>query len=341
MPARYAGPPLQPANISADRIIRIDVGLRPFRASGYVVRSEVVGSRTVIHNYGHGGAGVTLSWGTAHEAVALAGSVADVRCAVIGCGAVGLATARLLQRRGARVTIYAKHLPPDTTSNLAGGHWWPYSVFDAAAVDPAFMSRFHTAVRVAYREFQHLLGPHYGVHWRRSYAVSRQRVPLSAFTESLRDVAPELALLAPGEHPFGSAWVQRHDAMMIEPSIYLQALVEDVRQAGGEVAVRSFAAAHELAQLPEPLVFNCTGLGARELFDDPDLIPARGQLVVLLPQPGLDYNLFANGSYAFPRSDGVVLGGTFQRNDWSTDVDPRDTRRILDGAAAAFAQVAA
>ena len=50
------------------RVLRHKVGLRPVRPA---VRLERVGH--VVHCYGHGGAGVTLSWGVADEVVALAG----------------------------------------------------------------------------------------------------------------------------------------------------------------------------------------------------------------------------------------------------------------------------
>ena len=79
------------------------VGLRPYRPSGFrVEREDLGGGRLLVHNYGHGGAGVTLSWGSAWLAVEeLVGDAPPpARAAVIGCGAVGLATARLLQRRG-------------------------------------------------------------------------------------------------------------------------------------------------------------------------------------------------------------------------------------------------
>ena len=59
--------------VESPRVIRERVGLRPFRKSG--VRLEKVklrDDRTVIHNYGHGGSGFTLSWGCAHELFELA-----------------------------------------------------------------------------------------------------------------------------------------------------------------------------------------------------------------------------------------------------------------------------
>jgi glycine/D-amino acid oxidase-like deaminating enzyme len=111
---------LAPALVSPEREIRTVIGLRPFRPTGFVVRAEKLGEKLVIHNYGHGGVGITLSWGTSQLAMELPIELSS-SVAVIGCGAVGLATARLLQDRGLRVTIYASDLPPNTTSNIAGG----------------------------------------------------------------------------------------------------------------------------------------------------------------------------------------------------------------------------
>jgi D-amino-acid oxidase len=55
-------------NVLAER-----VGLRPFRKSGVrLERGRLRDGRTVIHNYGHGGSGFTLSWGCAREVVDLA-----------------------------------------------------------------------------------------------------------------------------------------------------------------------------------------------------------------------------------------------------------------------------
>jgi len=60
-------------NIDKPRILAERVGLRPFRRSGVrLERDRIADGRAVIHNYGHGGAGFTLSWGCAHEVFVLA-----------------------------------------------------------------------------------------------------------------------------------------------------------------------------------------------------------------------------------------------------------------------------
>ena len=83
------------------------------------------------------------------------------------------------------------------------------------------------------------------------------------------------------------------------------------------------------AGVRSPMVFNCTGLGARELFKDEKLIPVRGQLEVLLPQPEVDYCYLAGGLYMFPRRDGIILGGTWDHDDWNLNPDPETTTTIL------------
>jgi glycine/D-amino acid oxidase-like deaminating enzyme len=342
---------LAPVHVSEDRVIRTVVGLRPYRSEGFVVRAEKLGDKLVVHNYGHGGGGITLSWGTSHLAVGLGHDSAVERYAVLGCGAVGLATARLLQRRGAKVTIYAADLPPETTSNIAGGQWWPGSVYDFDAATPDFIRQFTLAWRSAYREFQNLVGPHYGVRWTRNYTPQRAGavrrvvvapggggpgVPPPPPADPLEGLAPERRTLEPGEHPFGPVRVSQIDSMMIEPAIYLQAVMEDFLTAGGQIVVRRFQSREQLAQLPERTIFNCTGLGARALFGDEALIPVRGQLVILLPQPEVTYNVLSGGFYMFPRTDGIVLGGTYERNEWSLQPDVEATARVLAGNKAIF-----
>jgi D-amino-acid oxidase len=341
-PLQPGGPlRLAPVHVSQDRVIRTVVGLRPYRAGGFVVRAEAFGPKTLVHNYGHGGGGITLSWGTSHLAVDLGFAGPDRDYAVLGCGAVGLATARLIQQRGGRVTIYAKALPPDTTSNIAGGQWWPASVYDRATVTPQFIDQFVRASKLAYRHYQPLVGPLYGVSWRRNYYVGDESHTLVDQVGPLGEEAPEARTLAPGEHPFGTERVIQIDSMQIEPAVYLAAMLRDVFIAGGKVEVREFNALAEVQALHEPVIFNCTGLGAGALFGDKQIEPVRGQLVVLLPQPEVNYNLISGPSYMFPRSDGIILGGTFDHGVWETEPQPDITKLILARHKALFARMKA
>ena len=120
--------PLPPVKVDASRVIRTVAGLRPYRDSGFVVRAEALGSKKLVHNYGHGGAGITLSWGSSRLATDLGLPGHQGPVAVIGSGALGLTTARLVQEAGFPVTIYAKALPPHTTSNIAGGQISPFEI---------------------------------------------------------------------------------------------------------------------------------------------------------------------------------------------------------------------
>lgn len=335
-----SGQPLRRVNVSADRVIRTDVGLRPFRAGGFVVSSEKLDDRVVIHNYGHGGGGITLSWGTAQLAADLAALADHRRCAVIGSGAVGLATARLMQQRGWEVTIYARDLPPNTTSNVAGAQWSPASVFDRHAVDSTFHDRLERALAYSYRHFQRLVGSRYGVRWISNYLLDDRPFGSEDLFTRHAHMYPELRELAGDQHPFPAAHARHFDTMFIEPPVYLAAILRDYRLAGGRLAIREFRDRRELARLDEPVIVNCTGLGSRELFGDPELVPVKGQLLVLLPQAGIDYLVIYRGIYMFPRTDGVLLGGTFERNDWTLTPNPAESARILGAHEAFFRNMA-
>ena len=326
-----------PVNVSRDRVIREVVGLRPYRASGFVVDAEKLGNKLLVHNYGHGGGGVTLSWGTASLAIDLAREFLTTnrrrRFAVLGCGVSGLSVARLLQRHfqngPGTVTIYAKDLPPNTTSNVAGAWWSPTSVYEPDQVDATFNDQFSRACQISNRAFQLLVGTEYGVRWIDSFEFSRHEFSVNRELPGGDALYPARQFHRDPERYFGFPFVRQFSTMLIEPSIYLSALLRDFYIAGGRVVVREFRNRREIARLPEPVVFNCTGLGARDLFEDPELTPVRGQIEVLLPQPEIDYCYLSSG-YMFPRRDGIVLGGTWDHGDWSLLPNAEQTTQILE-----------
>jgi glycine/D-amino acid oxidase-like deaminating enzyme len=153
----------------------------------------------------------------------------------------------------------------------------------------------------------------------------------------MHSILPELRDLQPGEHPFRTfKYVRQFDSMLIEPPIYLAAMLDEFRLAGGEITVREFTDLASVQQLRESLIFNCTGLGSRALFADNELIPIRGQLTFLLPQPEVDYATYPPDLYMFPRSDGILLGGTHERDNWSLAPDEAAKQRILSQHQAVF-----
>ncbi len=333
VPARH----LEPVDVSSDRIIRRVVGLRPFRPSGFVVRAESLDDKLLVHNYGHGGGGVTLSWGTAELAADLVRESGRTGpAAVLGCGAVGLATARVLQDRGFDVTIYARDLPPDTTSNVAGAMWNPSFLFDRGHRTPEWDAQFERAQKISHRTFEGLVGEDYAVHWRELFSLSDDSENTGLPDWGLPELYPDRHALTASENPFASRYVISERSMFIEPPTYLRALLRDFHLAGGRIVVRDLASPADVAALPQPIVVNCTGLGARELFGDRELTPIKGQLTVLLPQPRVDYAVVTRDLYMFPRVDGILLGGTHERGVETLEPNLEAEQQILAGQRAIF-----
>src|SRR5205823_2972072 len=141
--------------------------------------------------------------------------------------------------------------------------------------------------------YQSLAGDYYGVKWLHLFSLSRDHEyvppgPNSANSE-VEGLYPEARVLSREQHPFDVPYVHRRWTMLIEPAIYLNALIRDFYAAGGRIVIRDFGSARDVAALREDLIFNCTGLGARALFNDEELTPIRGQLAFLLPQPEVNY----------------------------------------------------
>ena len=333
------GTQLRRVHVSRNRIIRTTVGLRPTRPSGFVLRSETFGDKTIIHNYGHGGSGMSLSWGTAHLAMELALETGASQVAVVGAGVVGLSTARLLQQKGYQVTVYAKDLPPRTTSNMSAAYFGPTGASQPDHTTPEFENVWHRATRLSHRYFQDYLGDEYGVRWVPYYLVSQTPPsPQRGLGRLIADLYPETAQLDPSEHPFPTPYVRRRWTLQFEPSVYLNALLRDVRLASGprSVVVREFTNLDELLMLDEPVIMNCTGLGAKPLFGDEELHPVKGQLTVLLPQPEVNYAVVGGGLHMLPRRDGIILGSTREANDWTLEPSEKQMERVMNGNAEFF-----
>jgi len=317
------GRSLAPLRASAERIFDISVCIRPFRPAGPRLDVETIGNALVVHNYGHGGSGWSLSWGSSAIAVrkALAGSPREI--AVVGSGPLGLTSALLAQSAGAQVTIYAREIVPEMPSLRATGSFTPDSrIALASAVDPAFPDLWEQMARTSFRRYGELLGlPGDPVRWIDRYVVSepgpppppgppvagREELDFANYGARLRDLFPRGEAMPPGTTPFRGFEVRRQSNLMFNLASYASLLVSQFRQAGGRIERREFHAPGEFAQLPQKVVINCTGYGARALLGDDTMVPVRGQIAWLIPQREFDYGVSYHGVNVVPRTDGIAV----------------------------------
>ena len=322
-----AGRPLVPLRARTDRIFDIAVCLRPFRPAGPRVDTERLGNTLVVHNYGHGGSGWSLSWGSSARAVRLAMQASPSEVAVIGCGVLGLTSAILAQRAGARVTIYAREQLPLTTSARATGEWTPDSrIALAHAAGPDFAAVWEDMARTAFKAHRDYLGlAGAPVEWIDQYAVSDETpqsrpaasassapmaptaLDFAAYSQRIADLTPKWQRLPADASPFNGASVARGEIMVFNIADYGHTLLNDFFIAGGQFRRADFQAPLQIAALGKKVVINCTGYGARALWKDDTLVPVRGQIARLIPQPDMRYGLVYRHVLAVPRRDGIVV----------------------------------
>jgi glycine/D-amino acid oxidase-like deaminating enzyme len=324
LPFYDAVSPIIPIRAHIDRIFRITVCLRPFRASGPRLDTERVGDKLVVHNYGHGGSGWSLSWGSADLATRKVSEAIDGRrdLAVIGCGALGLTAAITAQRAGMRVTIYARERPPFVRSSRATGSWTPSSrvalTSDAA---PEFAAQWEAMARTSFSMYQSYLGmPGNPIEWTDRYSLSDQspeqhraqparadRHRFASYDDRIADLTPRSQELPAGTHPFPSKYVRRNTSLTFNVADYSRQLINDFLIAGGAIESREFHTPQDLAALPQRVIVNCTGYGARQLWSDESIVPVRGQIAWLIPQEGVNYGLNFGDLNVLARRDGIVI----------------------------------
>jgi len=322
----FAPPPaLIPVIARPDRIFRVTVCLRPFRAQGPRIELEQIAGKKVVHHYGHGGSGWSLAWGSAMEAVPLALATGARDIAVVGAGAIGLATAITAQRMGAKVTIYAKERYPDVRSARATGTWSPHSrIAMENAAGPSFADRWEGMARRSFASYQRFLGlPGNPVEWVDRYSLSdtdfakRPSTPIVLpngstdsfvdYRERVNNLVPRQEDLPAGSHPFRMPYVRKTTTMMFNVADLSHQLESDFLLAGGRFVPMELHDPGDFARIREKTIINCTGYGARALMRDESVIPVRGQIAWLLPQPDVHYGLQYEHVSVLARRDGIVV----------------------------------
>jgi D-amino-acid oxidase len=220
---------------------------------------------------------------------------------VVGGGIIGLTAAVRLQEAGLEVVVWSKDPPERTVSAVAAAVWYPTRT--------EFNPRVRQWCLQTYDEFTRQAAAGVPGLLIRSTRNVGKVDSLWWAPPGLSQAAEEVSFAAP----------------LAEMSVYLPWLAAQVKVEPR--AVRS------LAEAGAPVVVNATGLAARELAPDEAVYPARGQ-IVLVRNPGLTESVRSGGFYVHPRSRDVVLGGTFDEDEWDRTPDPAVRARILAGTAA-------
>jgi len=285
-------------------------GVRPYRNCSYRLDAETISGKLIVHNYGHGGAGITLSWGCATKVRDIVQqhlvASANNHVAVLGAGVMGMTAATLLRAMNLPVTIYSDRKPAETTSAKAGGQW-AVSVVEFKGKE----QELGDILRASYMRFKNSIGQGFGVSERPNYTASRSH-NLDVVLQLAPGLIPQPVALSrmPFQRPTEPGF--EYQTLLIEPPIFLPRLETDLRANSAGFVQRKFASTSEVLALTENIIINCTGLGAMTLWSDPKMAPIKGQLAMLPPQqPNLQY-LYGQNGYMFPRADHLVIGGTFE-----------------------------
>lgn len=106
---------------------------------------------------------------------------------------------------------------------------------------------------------------------------------------------------------------------------YSRQLMNDFQIAGGTIETREFSSPQQMSTLSQPVIINCTGYAARQLWSDESIVPVRGQIAWLIPQEGVHYGLYYRGVNVLARRDGIVVQpGTSDEEGWNDSSEQPD-----------------
>ena len=251
-----------------------------------------------------------------------------MRCTVVGAGVSGLSCAVRLLEAGHEVEVISDRFSPDTVSDVAAAIWYPFLTAPADRADGWGVVTYAELERLAEQESES------GVRMRDGKEYLREAVDPPGWSE---DIAA-FRILDDSEIPEGYVFGWQFRAPVIEMPLYMPWLRSRVEILGGSF-VQSFV--EDLNEVSGEVVVNCVGLGARELCDDEEVRPARGQVIFIDQDPGIGHfdQQPESLTYTIPRGDVTVLGGTAQIDDWGMDIRPEDNDLILSKVEALWPQL--
>jgi D-amino-acid oxidase len=252
------------------------------------------------------------------------------RIAIIGAGVSGLTCGVVLGERRYDTAIFAKETGQQTTSAAAAALWFPYDAEPAEKVIPWALDTYKALIDLSHDSRAGVSM----IELRQFSRTGEIQIPDWAIPLGAQPAIPNFPSVSPSEvegslESFKSGFSIR--VPLMDTTIYLDYLANRFQNAGGSITAN--ARFEKLEDVPPEfdLVINCAGIGARELVQDIDLEPHRGQVVIMPRLERVSCAIVCDDAplmYAIPRRDDCVFGGT---NDLSSDlaVDAATTDRII------------
>jgi D-amino-acid oxidase len=274
--------------------------------------------------------------------------------AIIGAGVSGLTCGVIFAERGYRTLIFAKEVRQQTTSGVAAAVWFPYDAEPLEKLIPWALQTFDVLA-----DLSRVPGGGVSMIELRQFSRTREiQIPDWAIPLGAQPLIPSSPSVIPSEvenRAAGEAatWTGSPEAErtgselmkspklfksgfslcvpLMDTTIYLDYLANRFSRAGGSITRNVHFEKLEDLDLTFDLVINCAGIGARELVQDLNLEPHRGQVAIVPKMDNLSCAIVCDDAplmYAIPRTNDCVFGGT---NDVSSDLaaDPAITNQIV------------
>ncbi len=244
------------------------------------------------------------------------------RVVIVGAGLIGLTCAVRLAEAGYDTQIFARDLPLETSSAADAGLWLPQQLEPADDVLRWAGSTFDELTRLA-------SDPDSGVRLTSGQLLYRPSAALRPWWAAAMANRVRLEEISRPRAGYDSGWVVR--LPVVDQSLYLRHLLQRIRDAGGSLTRMA------VSTLPQRgVVVNATGASARWLADDPEVVPVRGQVVVL-SNPGLSgwwsvQDRETPPLFLVPHGDRVLVGSTADPQEWDATSTQEATENILGRA---------
>lgn len=230
---------------------------------------------------------------------------------IVGSGIIGLTSARALQDAGYDVEIWARDTLHNTCSTVAAAFWYPYVIQPEEVVRTWGVSTLDRFKEMA-------ANPAAGITERKINAIFKQKTPDPVWAADIPSFERLRSDQLPDSHADGFCF----DSVTIEMPIFLPYIIEEFQKAGGRLLHREVTSLNEPCREAD-IVINCIGIGAKELCDDNELTPVRGQVVVTKKEKLEEmYSDCSDMIYIIPFRDTCVLGGSAEPGQ--CDLTPSD-----------------